>query len=516
MSFNYTQTFTALGSVVKVTNEITSFAASTLMGSTDGLNDISTDFGFALSLIQGAQSAFTGFASSTASWNGTIKGYSDNLLASLQSALNCPNNSPSTILSYLNKQMIVDSQSIKKNTVSSSFTSGSSNIGNGTINISTLYEGTLNEGLKISCIQDQYTGASAGKEVFQVVGQPSQPVFSYLKGGNGNGPNITVADDSSNLLNGKSSFVAANWTIGVYLVSPTAAPTVSVAGTSGELQAGTYYLKVTATGTGGGETLASPESLQFTVTAGEIPTVTFPAAPSGWKSWNVYLTPEAGAIGTEVLYATGITTTTYNIAAFAQTNLIIPPSVNTAIQLNSTNVVASANAAYNTSYGILITEASQNLEVSQVINTSVNTIYMASVMVRTSAAPTSGSTLVINAGGNNLLSLDPSTLTSTWTRYAITFTTSSTQNNVEFLISLTGAVASGEIQISNPVLTQPYLFGGVGYSIFRGASNFRLGDYFSVTTTNDNAGVFQTWITQVYNLSLNSSASPTIADSLAA
>jgi hypothetical protein len=118
--------------------------------------------------------------------------------------------------------------------------------------------------------------------------------------------------------------------------APSSAPTVSVSGAGGLLAAGTYYLRITETN-GLGETTASPESAQFTVTAGQIPTVTFPTLQAGNTARNVYLTPTGGASGSETLYADGIAAGTYSLSAVAPSNsfAVAPPTTNTTGLTNS-------------------------------------------------------------------------------------------------------------------------------------------------------------------------------------
>jgi hypothetical protein len=101
--------------------------------------------------------------------------------------------------------------------------------------------------------------------------------------------------------------------------APTAAPTGAASGSANTLAAGTYYAKFTETN-GFGETTVSPESTLVTVTSGQLITWTFPALKSGNTARNLYMTPVNGASGTEVLYATGITTTTTTCAAPGPTN----------------------------------------------------------------------------------------------------------------------------------------------------------------------------------------------------
>ena len=86
--------------------------------------------------------------------------------------------------------------------------------------------------------------------------------------------------------------------------APAAAPVVNPSGGGtalGLLAPGTYMCVLTALN-GVGETTASPESLPFTVAAGDIPQITFPAPSPGLSGYSVYLTPPGGASGSEVLY----------------------------------------------------------------------------------------------------------------------------------------------------------------------------------------------------------------------
>jgi hypothetical protein len=55
------------------------------------------------------------------------------------------------------------------------------------------------------------------------------------------------------------------------------------------------------------------------------------------------------------------------------------------------------------------------------------------------------------------------------------------------------AGATAVILIDDVVLQRPTDFGHVQYALFAGATDFADGDKFTVTTTNDYGGVFQTW-----------------------
>ncbi len=118
---------------------------------------------------------------------------------------------------------------------------------------------------------------------------------------------------------------------GAYLPNPGSAPTFNVTGggsVGGALQAGTYYAVYTYTGSNG-ESAPSDESSSFTVSSGNIPRMTFAAIPAGYSTAKLYLTPPGGAAGTETLYASGLTGTSYDLATAHQN--VLPPASSTAV-----------------------------------------------------------------------------------------------------------------------------------------------------------------------------------------
>jgi hypothetical protein len=116
------------------------------------------------------------------------------------------------------------------------------------------------------------------------------------------------------------------------IADATTAPTFAATGggaTGGALAAGTYYGKYCWTN-GYGETLPSTESAQLTVGATNIPRVTIPSKPSGATGANLYLGPLNGASGTEFLYKSNITTTTFDLALNTWEDVNqAPPTLNT-------------------------------------------------------------------------------------------------------------------------------------------------------------------------------------------
>ena len=108
-------------------------------------------------------------------------------------------------------------------------------------------------------------------------------------------------------------------------------PTVSVGGSGGNLVPGNYYIKITGIdATNGGETLPSSESAPFTIASvGQVATVTMSSLPTNISSYKLYCTPTNGASGTEQLYATGIVNTSYAMTAAMINSNVVPPTVNT-------------------------------------------------------------------------------------------------------------------------------------------------------------------------------------------
>jgi hypothetical protein len=132
----------------------------------------------------------------------------------------------------------------------------------------------------------------------------------------------------------------ANNTANPAVSDPTVAPTVDNLGgglTGGGLPAGTYYVKYTWYNAGG-QTKGSPESAQFSVTAGQVPLVTLPPLPPK-SGATIYLTPVGGAKNSEAFYASGIINTTvalrgyfpgfYNLNSALPVAGTPPPATNT-------------------------------------------------------------------------------------------------------------------------------------------------------------------------------------------
>jgi hypothetical protein len=145
--------------------------------------------------------------------------------------------------------------------------------------------------------------------------------------------------------------------------NPTTAATWSATGggsAGGLLAAGTYYGVITETN-GFGETLASNQQTQITVSAGNVPQITFQTLQSGNTARNVYLGAVNGLTGGPYyLYATGITTGTYNLAAAVPVNsfAVGPPAENS----TGLTYVTAAGPTDNTALVLLRSVKDGNVE----------------------------------------------------------------------------------------------------------------------------------------------------------
>lgn len=98
-------------------------------------------------------------------------------------------------------------------------------------------------------------------------------------------------------------------------VTATGAPTGGGA-SGGSLAAGTYKVAYTFVNSWGETTIGTSTSATITVGATNIPRITVPSLPAGATSINLYVTSTGGAApATLRQYATGITTTTYDMSA---------------------------------------------------------------------------------------------------------------------------------------------------------------------------------------------------------
>lgn len=116
----------------------------------------------------------------------------------------------------------------------------------------------------------------------------------------------------------------------VNIDTPIEPPQVNASGggaTGGLLAAGTYFAQYTFVNASG-ESTPSPASSTFAVTAGEIPTIGLPTAPTGYTI-NLYLSNSSGGSGSATLYQSAITSTSVNLSQAAGAGAALPTGVKT-------------------------------------------------------------------------------------------------------------------------------------------------------------------------------------------
>jgi hypothetical protein len=241
MSINYTQLFSRLGTII---GQINTWLAeqTTLLGTgggsiTTGVMNILAQYETRPDLTVGLESLFQGDANTVAGWESALKRYADGTITDLQQALNAPNSSVNSVLPLMVTDMVNNTQSVQKNTPSiTSTTNFSGNTGTGILNSSVVAvpgqattndERILNQTVKFTCISDAFSGAVAGQEQFNIIGWPTQNIYSNFTQGQGSGPNITVGGRNT-INNGSfSSYTGAgvfpSWTTvtGAALISQT-------------------------------------------------------------------------------------------------------------------------------------------------------------------------------------------------------------------------------------------------------------------------------------------------------
>jgi hypothetical protein len=153
---------------------------------------------------------------------------------------------------------------------------------------------------------------------------------------------------------GLSAILANLVTTNPSKANPSTQATVNPTGggaTGGNLPAGTYYASYSWVDPYG-ETLAAGESAQFTVAAGNVPQITIPSPPTGVSFANIYLTLPGGGSGTELLYASGVTTTGFSLSYAAPA---VPPAESLP-QANTTGLTGVVQSKVNALLSNQLTE----------------------------------------------------------------------------------------------------------------------------------------------------------------
>ncbi len=527
---NYINFFTSLGKLVKWNNLFATYQSSSLLGSSGAASDIQAGFSSNPTLVSGLSPSVVGWAQQVSGWESQLlQVFGANLWASIQGDVNSPSQQANAIIPYLYLNMVANSQTINRNTSTIAFTTGASNKGNGTLLVSALNNQTgisderlLNETVQIQCTADGISGGVSGGEAWSITGFPTAQQFSTQTPGSGSLTNgLNTADQSAGNILSNGSFDSysssgfTGWTIE-------------------SLGAGTWYGSFTYVNSSGQETTPSPVG-NVTLIAGQAATWQLGSLPTGAVSMNFYLSESstvAGSLQKTGITASYISTTQYSAGRFAPTTngtgLAPPASAPTVAAYTPGSSVTQSLNYYAVATGggslALTPNSGGDVVISQSL-LNMNRTNMWALMGYLSAQNlTTGSTLTIDiedvtaSTAMSIWNADPSTITAAFTIHdalaylenifpppvlRIRWAQSSTQGSTAIIY----VDAMSVIAATN--------FGNWNVSVARGTTDFRVGDIFTVTTTNNNAGIFQTYLGTNYNGYLPSSTSPTIADSLA-
>ena len=208
---NYMTLFQRVGKLVKYYNLFYALQGGNI--SLTAVSDIQAEYAGREDLLPNIVSTFAGFQSNVQNWDQSLKTLADGVLGDLQVSLNAQSASTTTILPLLVDDMLLNSQTVQKNTIAAlNIQTGvitGTQVGNGMLfgwcNTSAGIpdERITNEYVTFVCTIDQYGGASAGGETFSVTGWPSEQYYQNpapFNKGNGS-TSLTVANEGgSNLL----------------------------------------------------------------------------------------------------------------------------------------------------------------------------------------------------------------------------------------------------------------------------------------------------------------------------
>lgn len=168
------------------------------------------------------------------------------------------------------------------------------------------------------------------------------------------------------------------------------------------------------------------------------------------------------------------------------------------------------------------------IQISQTVDTSLLAAakrYCFAAWIKGTAAMLAG-TLTIQfegtgytAGATEKISLAFGTLaamTSYTLKYFFVNMPEEFPDDFEIVIKVSGTPTTAKpVYIDRACFGPVDYFNGIHASVICGSEKFVRGDRFTFTTTNDEAGVFQSFFRDAYGVQLPSSGAPTIADSLA-
>lgn len=336
MSLSYSTIFTRIGRATFWSNSLVAYQDTIYLADTFGMADDVLDvFNSARDLVLNFEQSVLGFAATMAGQIGTLTNVTNSVLASLQKDLNAPNTQAQTMLAYLYRQMVTDSQTVLENLIATPVvTPSGSNNGNGLLKASTINalgltdQRSITQSVQFLCTQSQWSGGTALAERFSIVGypQPSSPNLFQTQG-NGNG-SISVADSQNLISNGNFETwnvadTPTNWTIsagvaGVTIKENTALPHNGIAALS-------------YTGNGVATTVTITQNISAQITSNTVYAIGVWVRKSGTvnagSTFAITVTGTGAATQTVLSLDPNTLTTSYVLHwVFFATSSIVPPS----------------------------------------------------------------------------------------------------------------------------------------------------------------------------------------------
>lgn len=184
-------------------------------------DEVLDSFGDDRDLGLGLHELMEGWRNGVDAQKAQISAYALAVLAQLADELDAPSADVDVIWPLFIERMKADEETVNANAVSvSAVSAGAANEGSGRLVVSKEnldgadVETLIPEALRVVCVADKLTGATSGGEVFRVSGEvPAPSAASYRPRGSGFGPDVTVANASSDqkILNaGFEDFTAAD------------------------------------------------------------------------------------------------------------------------------------------------------------------------------------------------------------------------------------------------------------------------------------------------------------------
>ena len=528
-TINLTTLFTQLGRVVYWSNALTADQNTIYLEPTNGMaDDLLSVYNANRALVPNFQGQCQGFASAMAGQVAAVQSIATVTLASLQGALNAPNNNPSTIIPLLSQYMVANAATVQANVPAAV-----------PIFFNPIVTASVSTGLVTADTYSQAgTHANFPYYASQTLVAPillwcnaagTVWTFSLASGGVGVHGTDYFTSATGDI---RSAYTAHGGAGGV-------APVITEGNTTNDVLV-TSFLNNQGVND---QRITSGETVVITCTSSQ-----YSGGTAGSEQWAIVGQPVIspavygqqgnGTASMTTIDASNVVQNgnfeTWSGSPLAATNWSPTPS-----GAFGTNIIQSTTQQHSGSACaefIGNATAPTTISLTQTIASSIQsqTVYAASVWLKKGSGTfNSGSNLAVSITGTGFSTVylvgaspfDPSSvLTTSYQQFVIFFTVPNTTGNgvpIDLSVniawsSVNSAGVSAQIYVDDLVIARPTNFGNLQLAIFRGSVDPVVGDQFQYGTSLTTTGAFQDFFALWYNQELNSTTgSATISDSLA-